>query len=107
MITPATRFVEDLGVDSLDWMCWPLEAEEKLGVAIPDREAERFETVGQFIRVLRDAGAEWPEDAAVRLLPRHWWCSRYRWEVVKAVPGQSANEGRKDEPAIALDRPRD
>jgi acyl carrier protein len=82
-ITPETRFVEDLGVDSLDWMCWPLEAEEKLGVVIADWQAERIETVGQFIRALRDAGARWPDDADVRLLPRSWW-SRYRWEVVKA-----------------------
>jgi acyl carrier protein len=81
-ITPETRFMEDLGVDSLDWMCWPLEAEEKLGVVIPDREAERIATVGQFIRVLRESGAVWPDCATVRLRPRRWWCSSYRWDVV-------------------------
>ena len=105
-ITPETRFVEDLGVDSLDWMCWPLEAEEKLGVVIPDRQAERIRTVAQFIRALRDAGAEWPDDAAVRLLPRRGCWSSYHWEVVKAVSGPSTGE-RNGEQAAAANRPRD
>ncbi len=87
-ITPETRFSEDLGADSLDWMCWPLEAEEKLGVALSDAQAERIRTVGQFVRALRDAGAVWPEESDVRLHPRHRWWSPYRWEVVGAVDGR-------------------
>jgi hypothetical protein len=76
---PETRFVEDLGVESLDWMCWPLEAKEKLGVALGDEQLERIRTVGPFIRALRDAGAEWPEDSDVRLCPRRGWWSPYHW----------------------------
>jgi acyl carrier protein len=88
-ITPHTRFVEDLGVDSLDWMCWPLEAEEKLGVTLPGhRVLEQVETVGQFLKVLRQAGADWPDDQEVRLLPRRGWWSRYRWVVDKAEPNR-------------------
>jgi acyl carrier protein len=87
-ITPETRFAEDLGADSLDWMCWPLEAEEKLGVALSDAQAERIRTVGQFVRALRDAGAVWPDRLDVRLHPRIRCWSPYLWEVVGAVDGQ-------------------
>src|SRR3954468_14519114 len=58
-ITPQTTFVE-LGVESLDWMCWLLEAEEKLGIDIPDQDFEKLYTVGQFVRYLRARGASWP-----------------------------------------------
>lgn len=79
-ITPEVRFVEDLGVESLDWMFWPGEAEEKLGVSLPDnRVLERVMTVGDWVRVLRQAGAVWPADKQVRLLPRRGWWSSYRW----------------------------
>ena len=44
-IVPETHFVEDLGVESLDWMCWRLEARgEKLGITLPDEEVERIRT---------------------------------------------------------------
>jgi acyl carrier protein len=89
-ITPETRFVEELGADSLDWMYWPLEAEEKLGVVLSDWQLERALTVGQFIRVLRDAGAEWPNGSDVRLIPRLRWWSPYRWEVVESVEGRTS-----------------
>jgi acyl carrier protein len=46
-----------LGVDSLDWIYWPLEAEERLGVVLSDEQLERTFTVGEFIRALREAGA--------------------------------------------------
>lgn len=87
-IAPETRFVEDLGVESLDWMCWPLEASEKLGVVLDGEQLELIRTVGQFIGALREAGAVWPEDSDVRLRPRRGWWSPYRWEVVETVGGQ-------------------
>ena len=86
-INPNTRFIEDLGVDSLDWMNWPLEAQEKLGVVLSDRDLERLQTVRQFIRALRDAGANWPDSSDVRLRPRRGWCSPYLWDVVEAAQG--------------------
>jgi acyl carrier protein len=55
-IAPETTFI-DLGADSLDWMDWLLEAEDKLGTTIPDRDAEGLHTVGQFLRYLRIRGA--------------------------------------------------
>ena len=94
-ITPETRFVEDLGVESLDWMCWPLEAEEKLGVTFPDRELERIQTVGQFIRALREAGAVWPDGFDVRLAPRPRWWSSYRWDVVESAGDAACGDGAR------------
>ena len=94
-IAPETRFVEDLGADSLDWMYWPLEAEEMFRVVLSDRQAERILTVGQFIRTLRDAGARWPDNSAVRLCPRRGWWRPYHWEVVDEVEVQTP----RDEPA--------
>ncbi|MGK7873042.1 MAG: acyl carrier protein [Xenococcaceae cyanobacterium] len=86
-ITPEVRFIEDLGVDSLDWVCWPLEAEEKLGVTFPDDQVlEKVQTVGDWIRLLRQMGAEWPTNREVHLLPRLWWWSSYRWVVTESEP---------------------
>lgn len=97
-ITPAVRFVEDLGVDSLDWMCWPGEAEEKLRITLlSDRVLEKVRTVGDWIRVLRQAGAEWAAGREVRLLPRRSWWSAYRWAVVEGQP--------EAEPGAAPERP--
>jgi acyl carrier protein len=92
-ITPRTRFVEDLGADSLDWMHWPLEAEEKLGVTLSDWQLERAFTVGQFIRMLREAGAAWPDGSEVRLVPRPRWWSPYRWVVVESAEGHLSGGG--------------
>ena len=48
-ITTGTRFIDFLA-DSLEYVEWLIEAEEYLGVVIPDRDAERMTTVGDFIR---------------------------------------------------------
>jgi acyl carrier protein len=81
-ITPETSFIE-LGTDSLDYMNWLVEADEKLGIQISDREAERFITVGQFLRHLRDHGAEWPSDCEIRLVKKGSCFSRFRWIKVR------------------------
>ncbi len=65
-ITPETTFNE-LAIESLDYMNWILEAEEKLGIAISDQDAESIQTVGQFVRYLRARGASWPPDSELRL----------------------------------------
>jgi acyl carrier protein len=41
-------------------MSWLLEAEQKLGIDIPDKDAEKLRTVGQFVRYLRARGASYP-----------------------------------------------
>jgi acyl carrier protein len=81
-ITPSTRFLDDLDVNSLDYMDWPLEAEEKLSISLSADEAlKRMRTIGDWILLLRQAGASWPSNKQVRLLPRkHWW-SNYEWSV--------------------------
>jgi acyl carrier protein len=75
-ITPERSFVE-LGVDSLDYMNWLLEAEEKLGGAFSDEEAERIHTVGQFLHALRARGAAWSPDCDLLLLHKAN-CLRFR-----------------------------
>src|SRR4051812_47738253 len=57
-ITPAMTF-QELGVESLDYMNWLLEAEDKFGVTIPSGDADRIMTVGQFLGFLRARGATW------------------------------------------------
>jgi acyl carrier protein len=53
--TPETRFVEDLGADSLDYVEFSTEAEDDFGITIPDRDAAKLRTVGEFLRYIRDA----------------------------------------------------
>jgi acyl carrier protein len=89
-ITTETKFSE-LGVDSLDYMNWVLEAEEKLGVDIADEDAESIHTVGQFLRYLRARGASWPPDSDLRLARKGGCFRNYVWERVdhRQPPSQS------------------
>ena len=80
-VTQQTTF-NDLGTDSLDWMNWLLEAEEKLGIAIPERAAERLQTVGQFIKYLRAQGASWTSDDDIQLKQKGGCVRTYVWEKV-------------------------
>ena len=48
-VTVATRFREDLDVDSLDLVEATLALEDALGVKIPEAEMEDVETVGQAV----------------------------------------------------------
>jgi acyl carrier protein len=54
-IAPETTFHE-LSVESLDYVQWLLEAEKQFGVTIPDRDAERIKTVGDYLRYIRLQG---------------------------------------------------
>ena len=80
-IDPET-LIDALFVDSLDWMFWLLAAEAAFDIAIDDFQALRIGDVGTFVRRLNEAGARWPDDRSIRLLPRRGWCSPHRWEVV-------------------------
>lgn len=52
-LTPNARFVEDLGMDSLDTMELLMSAEEEFGINIPDEEAAKLLTVGGAIEYIQ------------------------------------------------------
>lgn len=51
-VTPETRFVDDLGADSLDYVELVMELEEAFNVAIPDEAVEEIQTIGQVVAYL-------------------------------------------------------
>ena len=53
-ITEATRFKEDLEVDSLDLFELVMAFEEEYGVSIPSEELENMATVGDVIRYIQE-----------------------------------------------------
>ena len=52
-ITPDTTFVDDLGVDSLDFFQILIDLEETFDVRIAPEEAEEIVTVGDAVETLR------------------------------------------------------
>ena len=48
-ITRQTRFIEDIGADSLDIVELVMELEEEFEITIPDDQAEQIKTVGEAI----------------------------------------------------------
>lgn len=48
-VTADSRFVEDLGADSLDMVEMIMDVEEEFGIEIPDEDAESLETVGELV----------------------------------------------------------
>jgi acyl carrier protein len=53
-ITPDSRFVDDLGADSLDQVELIMAFEEEFGVEIPDATAEKVKTVADAIKHIKD-----------------------------------------------------
>ena len=53
-ITEATRFKEDLNVDSLDLFELVMAFEEAYNVEIPSEDLEKLETVGDVMDYIRD-----------------------------------------------------
>ena len=53
-----SRFVEDLGADSLDTVELVMALEEEFGIEIPDEEAEKLQTVGDVIKYIEDKGSK-------------------------------------------------
>lgn len=51
-VTLATRFEEDLGMDSLDVVELVIEIEDEFGIHVPDRIAADIETVGDLVAAL-------------------------------------------------------
>jgi acyl carrier protein len=48
-IARQTRFIEDIGADSLDIVELVMELEEEFEITIPDEQAEKIKTVGEAI----------------------------------------------------------
>jgi len=49
-----SRFVEDLGADSLDVVELVMALEEKFGIEIPDEDAEKIVTVADAVKYIED-----------------------------------------------------
>jgi acyl carrier protein len=54
-ITDESRFVEDLGADSLDFIELVMMFEERFGYEIPEDAAERLTTFGEAAKYLNEA----------------------------------------------------
>ncbi len=48
-VTEKAKFIDDLGLDSLDMVELVMELEEECGVEIPDEDGEKLTTVGEAI----------------------------------------------------------
>ncbi|MGM0534341.1 MAG: acyl carrier protein [Campylobacterota bacterium] len=49
-----SKFVEDLGADSLDVVELVMALEEKFGIEIPDEDAEKIATVSDAVKYIED-----------------------------------------------------
>lgn len=56
-ITPESRFIEDLGADSLDTVELMMEIEAQFGCDIPDEDASKILTVADVIRYIKNKQA--------------------------------------------------
>ncbi|HEY5040905.1 MAG TPA: acyl carrier protein [Verrucomicrobiae bacterium] len=54
-VTPAAKFIEDLGADSLDTVELVMALEEEFGVEVPDEQAEKLQSVGDVIKYIEEA----------------------------------------------------
>ena len=53
-VKPESRFVEDLGADSLDVVELDMALEEKFGIEIPDEDAEKIQTVADAVKYIEE-----------------------------------------------------
>lgn len=49
LCTPETRFIEDLGADTIDMVHLIIKLEEEFGIIILDKDASSIKTVGEMI----------------------------------------------------------
>ena len=57
-ITSETKFVDDLGADSLDLTSIVMEIEEQFGIEIPDDAISSIVTVGDAVEKLEEASEQ-------------------------------------------------
>ena len=57
-ITPDTKFVDDLGADSLDLTSIVMEIEDQFGIEIPDDAIASIVTVGDAVEKLEEASEQ-------------------------------------------------
>ena len=57
-VTPAAKFIEDLGADSLDTVELVMAFEEEFNVEVPDEEAEKLQTVGDVVKYIEEKGSK-------------------------------------------------
>lgn len=55
-ISPESRFIDDLGADSLDMVELVMAFEEELGIKIEDEDAETIKTVGDAVKYIESKG---------------------------------------------------
>jgi acyl carrier protein len=51
-VTPESKFIDDLGADSLDTVELVMAFEEKFGIEIPDDAAETIQTFGDAVKFI-------------------------------------------------------
>ena len=57
-VTPESKFIDDLGADSLDTVELVMAFEEEFGSEISDSEAEKILTVGDAIKFIESKSAQ-------------------------------------------------
>ncbi len=57
-VTPESKFIEDLGADSLDTVELVMALEEEFGQEIPDEDAEKLQSVGDVIKHIEESKGE-------------------------------------------------
>ena len=53
-VSPAAKFVDDLGADSLDTVELIMALEEEFGIEIDDEDAEKLQTVEEVIKYIEN-----------------------------------------------------
>ena len=53
-IKPESKFIEDLGADSLDIVELVMAMEEEFDIEIPDEHADRLQTIGSAVEYLKE-----------------------------------------------------
>ena len=53
-VTLEANFIDDIGVDSLDFVELIMGIEEEFNIEIPDTEAEKVVTVGDVVEYIKD-----------------------------------------------------